>query len=310
MEGVEATPSPVGAGGRTGATRGAGGAGTTAGPPKIPPSGTGSLARGVITVAQPPLGAALAAGATLPLRVTFRPAHAGPVVASIDIPTSSGTRSVAFTGYGSAPGLLLSSGSLDFGAVQTGAGGKKLSITFANSWRGAERVTALSLPAGPFRIAGLPAAGTVLAPREAITASLLFDPARAGSYVSRLKITTDRGSIAVPVLGSAATGHALLAVSARRLEFGTIPAGHYRSQILTVTNRGTVPLTITRAIAPLEPFTAPVALPEGITLDPGSSVHVRIVFAPTAAGPARGTYVIRGSDGRGATVVALAGRGS
>jgi hypothetical protein len=307
VEGVEATPSPQAAA-KAGAAHDAGG--KTAGPSKIPPSGTGSLARGVITVAQPPLGAALAAGGTLPLRVSFHPVHAGPVVASIDIPTSGGTRSVAFTGYGSAPGLLLSSGSLDFGAVQTAAGGKRLSITFANSWRGAERITGLTLPGGPFQISGLPDAGTVLAPRQAVTASVLFDPARAGSYSSRLKIATDRGSISVPVIGTAATGHALLAVSARHLEFGTVPVGHYRSEILTVSNRGTVPLTITRAIAPLEPFTAPAALPEGISLDPGSSVHVRIVFSPTAAGPAHGSYEIRGDDGRGPIVVALAGRGS
>jgi hypothetical protein len=70
-----------------------------------------------------------------------------------------------------------------------------------------------------------------------------------------------------------------------------------------------VPLRITRAIAPLEPFSAPVALPEGISLDPGSSVHVRIVFAPTGRGAAGGTYLVRGSDGRGATVVHLSGRG-
>jgi outer membrane protein assembly factor BamB len=305
VEGVEATPSPQGT--KAGTARSQG---LTAGPSKIPPSGTGSLTRGVITVAQPPLGAALAAGGTLPLKVSFRPAHAGPVVASIDIPTSGGIREVAFTGYGSAPGLLLSSGSLEFGAVQTAAGGKRLSITFANSWRGAERITGMTLPSGPFEVTGLPAAGTVLAPRQAVTASVLFDPARAGSYASRLKIATDRGSITLPVLGSAATGHSLLTVSARRLNFGTIPVGHYRSEILTVSNRGTVPLTITRAIAPLEPFNAPVALPEGITLDAGSSVHVRVVFAPTAAGPAHGSYIVHGSDGHAATIVALSGSGS
>jgi hypothetical protein len=310
VEGVEATPGPDSPGARAGAARDTGGSGTTAGPPKIPPSGTGSLARGVITVAQPPLGAALAAGGTLPLRLTFRPLHPGPVVASIDIPTSGGTRSVAFSGYGAAPGLLLSSGSLDFGAIQTGAGGKRLSLTFANSWRGAERVTALTLPHGPFVLSGLPVPGTVLGPREAVTVSVLFDPARAGSYASQLKIATDRGTVSVPVLGSGASGHALLAVSARHLEFGTVAVGHSRSAVLAVTNRGTVPLTITRAIAPLEPFTAPVAIPEGISLDPGSSVHVRIVFAPAAKGSAHGSYVIRGSDGRGPIAVALAGRGS
>ncbi len=78
-----------------------------------------------------------------------------------------------------------------------------------------------------------------------------------------------------------------------------------------MSNHGTVPLTITRAIAPLEPFDAPVALPEGITLDPGSSVHVRIVFAPTAAGPAHGQlHRSAAATAAAATVVALAGSGS
>jgi hypothetical protein len=308
VEGVEVAPGPLPAGPGSSRARGAGG-GATAGPSKFPPSGTGSLARGVITVSQPPLGAAIAAGATLPLRVSFRPAHAGPVVASIDIPTSAGTRSVAFTGYGSAPGLLLSAPPLDFGAIQTGAGGKRLSFTFANSWRGAERITGLTLPRGPFHPSGLPATGTVLSPRQAVTVSVLFDPGRAGPYSSRLRIATDRGAISIPLSGAADTGHALLALDRRRIDFGTVRVGHTRTATLTVGNRGTVPLEITRAIAPLEPFSAPAALPEGISLDPGASVHVKVVFAPTAKGAVSGTYVIRGSDGRGPTVVALSGRG-
>ncbi len=302
VEGVEVAPDPQAAGGSRNTA-------STAGPSKIPPSGTGSLARGVITVSEPPLGAAIAAGSTMPLRVSFHPVHTGPVVASIDIPTSAGTRSVAFTGYGSAPGLLLSAAPLNFGAIQTGAGGKRLSFTFANSWRGAERITSLTLPRGPFELAGLPDVGTVLAPRQAVTVSVLFDPARAGTYSSRLRIATDRGAISVPISGLAATGRALLAVDARRIDYGTVPVGRSRTATLTVSNRGDVPLEITRAIEPLEPFTVPIALPEGISLDPGASVHVRIVFAPTAKGPAHGSFEIRGSDGRGPVVVSLGGRG-
>ena len=301
VEGVEVAPDPQAAGSKSTAS--------TAGPSKIPFSGTGSLARGVVTVSQPSLGAAIAAGSSLPLRVSFHPVHTGPVVASIDIPTSAGTRSVAFTGYGSAPGLLLSASPLNFGAVQTGAGGKRLSFTFANSWRGAERITGLTLPRGPFRLAGLPPVGTVLAPRQAITVSVLFDPSRAGGYGSHVRITTDRGSSYVPVSGLAATGRAQLAVDARRIDYGTVAVGHSRSATLTVTNRGNVPLEITRAIEPLEPFTVPVALPEGISLDAGASVHVKVVFAPTVKGPAHGSFEIRGSDGRGPVVVSLGGRG-
>ena len=149
----------------------------------------------------------------------------------------------------------------------------------------------------------------MLGPRQAVTVAVLFDPSRAGNYSSRLRLSTDRGSISVPLLGAARSGRSLLAVDARRIDFGTVPVGRSRSAVLTVSNRGTVPLTITRAIAPLEPFAAPVALPEGISLDPGASVHVRVVFAPTAKGAVSGTYLIRSTDGRGPTVVTLAGRG-
>jgi outer membrane protein assembly factor BamB len=308
VEGVEAASGAASSATTTHASA-AGGTGLTAGPSNIPSSGTGTLARGVISVSQPPLGAALAAGATLPLRIRFRPAHPGSVVATIEIPTSAGTRSVAFTGYGSAPGLLAAGRAIDFGAIETRGGGKRLSFTFANSWRGAERITAISLPHGPFVLAGLPAVGTVLGPRQAVTVSVLFDPSGAGNYSSRLRLSTDRGSISVPLLGAARSGRSLLAVDARRIDFGTVPVGRSRSAVLTVSNRGTVPLTITRAIAPLEPFAAPVALPEGISLDPGASVHVRLVFAPTAKGAVSGTYLIRSTDGRGPTVVTLAGRG-
>jgi hypothetical protein len=151
--------------------------------------------------------------------------------------------------------------------------------------------------------------GTVLVPHQAVTASVTFDPSRAASYSSRLRIGTDRGSITVPLVGGARAGYPLLAVDARRIDFGTVAVGRSRSVVLTVSNRGTVPLTITRAIAPLEPFGVVVALPEGISLDAGASVHLKVQFAPTAKGAASGRYLIRGTDGRGATVVTLAGRG-
>ncbi len=305
-EGVEES---TGSEARTSTRAATAGGSASAGPSKIPPSGTATLAHGVITIAQPPTGAALAAGATLPIRISFKPAHPGPVVATIDVPTSAGTRSVAFSGYGSAPGLLLSTRAIDFGTIRTAAGGKRLSFTFANSWRGAERITGVRLPHGPFKVSGLPATGTVLAPRQGVTASVLFDPARAGSYSSRLQISTEQGTVTVPLRAIAKTGRAELTVDTRLINFGTVTVGHYHGLELRVGNAGTVPLTITRAIAPLEPFSAPAPLPEGISIDPGASVHFRIVFSPTAKGRAAGSYVIRSDDGRGPIVVALSGRG-
>ncbi len=281
----------------------------TAGPSKIPPSGTTSLAPGVLTITQPAPGAALAAGATLPLKVTFHPLRRGPVVASLDIPTSAGTRSVAVSGYGSAPGLLVSARPLDFGTIATRAGGKRISFTIANSWSHPERITSASLPRGAFAVSGLPAPGTTLAPRQSVTASVLFDPARAGRYAGAIALATDEGSARLALAGRALTGSPRLVALPLRIDLGSVRVGSRRTALLRVANHGTVPLEITRAIAPLGPFSVPFAVPEGISLDPAAELRVPIVFAPTTRGTFTGHYLLRGSDRRGPTIVTITGRG-
>ena len=310
-EGVETLPGPLSAHSAA-AGRSSGGASSgkqTAGPRTPPPSGTTSLAGGVITVQQPAQGRAIPAGATLPLRITFAPAHAGPVTANLTLHTSAGVRTISVSGYGTKPGLLLSARPLDFGTIQTRAGGKRLSMTFANSWTGVERITSVSLPRGPYTASGLPAPGTALAPRHAVTVSVLFDPTRAGSYPATLRVATNHGSVSVHVSGSALTGRPRLVVATRHLDIGAVPVGHTKALTLDVGNTGTVPLTITRAIAPGEPFSAPTPLPEGISLDRGALVHVRVAFRPSGRGPARGRYLINSTDGRGPLTVTVTGRG-
>jgi outer membrane protein assembly factor BamB len=281
----------------------------TAGPSVIEPSGTSPLAHGVITIHQPQLGRALPAGATVRVKLSFTPAHAGPVVGELTIPTSAGERAVPISGYGTSPGLIASAPPLDFDTIQTDAGGRRLSITFANSWSRPERLTSFVLPRGPYSVSGLPAAGTVLAPRQSVTVSVWFNPRRAGSYPARLTVTTDHGALSVAISGAAQTGVAHLSVSARRLDFGAVAVGHTKLATLTVSNTGTVPLTITRAIAPLEPFYAPVQLPEGISLAPGEKAHIRVAFRPNSSGTALGTYRFNSTDGRGPIAVTLSGRG-
>jgi hypothetical protein len=97
------------------------------------------------------------------------------VVGSVLIPTSAGKLTVTMSGYDTAPGLP-------------------------------ETLTGVSLPRGPYRISGLPAAGTVLAPRHAVTLSVDFDPRRAGTYSSRLGLMVDGHASEVPITGTALAG--------------------------------------------------------------------------------------------------------
>jgi outer membrane protein assembly factor BamB len=281
----------------------------TAGPKRVPPSGNTPLADGVITVQQPPVGSAIAAGASLRLHVSFRPRRAGPVVGQLLIHTSAGTVAVTLSGYGTARGLALSAPPLDFRTIDTRAGGKALSVTFANSWSAPETLTGFQLPRGPYAVSGLPAVGTVLAPRHAVTVSVLFDPRRPGRYPARLRIYVDGRPTTLAVSGTAVAGFARLTVSTHAIDAGAVPVGHARTLAFTLTDSGTVPLTISRAIAPEGAFFAPVPLPEGITLEPHTHLDLKVTFRPRGVGPLTGEYRFNSNAGGGYTVVRFSGRG-
>ncbi len=217
-------------------------AGATAGPAVVPPSGNASTAGTAFRVSRPRLGSTFPAGSTIPLRVTFAPTRPGPVVATLSIPTSAGTRSVSVSGYGTAPGLLVSAQPLAFGRVRTGSGGKILALTVSNSWNHPEKLTGIGLPGAPYAVSGTPSVGTVLAPQQSVTVSVRFDPATAGTYRSRLAISTDHGSVELPVSGIAVTGFSRLSVSAATVDAGPVPVGQSATVTFDVGNSGTVAL--------------------------------------------------------------------
>jgi outer membrane protein assembly factor BamB len=283
-------------------------AGKTAGPHKIAPTES-PLAPGVLSVRQPAGAVSIGRGARLGVRVSFRPAHAGPIVGLLHIRTSAGSRTVTVTGYGTAPGLIHSASPLDFGKIATRAGGKYLTLTVANSWSRPERITSVRLPAGPYIVQGAPAAGTVLAPRRALTISIHFAPSSPGSYPGRLTITSDHGSTSMPVSGTALLGTPRMQLLPAVLEFGDVAVGHSRTLHFKLLDTGNVPLEISRAIAPAAPFSPGAPVPEGITIGTGEYLSVAITFTPTAPGPASAQYLFNGDDGQGYLAVRLSGRG-
>jgi hypothetical protein len=304
-------PTPGGSGGAAGTTTSTTvPPGATAGPTQIPPSGTAPITGSVFSIQQPQVGTSLAAGANVALRVTFAPTHPGPVVANLSIPTSDGTHSVSVSGYGTAPGLLVSAQPLAFGTVLTGSGGKSLSLTFSNSWDRPEALTGFGSPGVPYEVSGAPPVGTLLAPQQSVTISVRFDPGTAGSYPSQLAISTAGGSATLPVSGTGATGTAHLAVSSATVDAGAVPVGHTVTVSFDVGNSGTVALIVTRAIAPSGAFSAPLPVPEGTTIDPGTYLHQTVTFRPTAVGPTASQYEFNSDDGQGPVVVTLTGMGT
>jgi hypothetical protein len=282
----------------------------TAGPKTPPPTGSAPVAAGVFAVQQPPVGTSIASGQSLALALTFTPAHAGPVDGLLSIPTSAGTETVSVSGYGTAPGLLVSAPPLAFDSVDTGAGGKTLSVTISNSWDRPETITGYGEPGGPYTLSGLPAIGSVLAPRQSATASIHFDPTVAGSYPSALKVSTDGGAVTLPLSGAAVTGFARLSVSSPVLDAGSVRLGGAQTVSFELGNSGSVPLTISRAIAPIGAFTADDPIPEGLIIEPGTFLQQSVTFRPTERGAATGRYRFNSNTGQGYVTVKFTGKGT
>ena len=282
--------------------------GLTAGPKKIPASES-PLGAGVLAISQPRRGERLAGGRSVDVNVSFRPAHPGPIVGLLQVHTSAGTRTVPVSGYGSAPGLIRSAPPVDFGEIATHSNGKYLAFTISNSWTRPERITGVHLPGGAYVVSGAPAVGTVLAPRQTVTVGVFFNPSAPGSYRGRVRIASDRGAVTVPLSGKAVSGRPLMSLRPPTLDFGAVAVGHSRTLRFSIFDAGNVPLEITRAIPPAEPFAADKPVPEGLTIGSDSGLTEAITFKPTAAGPVSGSYVLAGDDGRGHQLVKLVGRG-
>ena len=252
----------------------------------------------------------LAAGQSVKIPVTFTPLGPGTVVAAIDVKSSAGTRALSVTGDGTAPGLVLSAPPITFGTLDTGAGGKTLTFTVTNSWDRPETVTGLRPPEPPFTVTGLPRIGAVLAPGQAVTGSITYDPVTAGSNSAFLQVASDHGSVSLPMTGAAQTGAAHLTLTPAAIDFGSIPVGRSVTLIFRIGNTGNIPLTISRAAAPSGVFSTATPLPEGLTLASGAAVTQKITFRPTGAGTFSGQYKFSAENGTGPVSVTFTGAGT
>ena len=85
--------------------------------------------------------------------------------------------------------------------------------------------------------------------------------------------------------------------------------GTSATRTFRVSNTGSIFLIITRAAPPAGVFSTTVAMPEGITLDPGTGVTQSVTFRPTSTGRFTGEYRLNSDSGQGWITVELTGTG-
>lgn len=192
--------------------------------------GTAALAVGTPTMVPSNVGfsiaantcpASLAPGATCTLSIGFRPTAAGPVSATLSVPTNAAgspdTATLSGTGVAgptAAPALSVA-GPLSFAATTVGARSAEQAVSVENRGTAATALLAVALSGADradFRVAGTCAPGLSVPAGGSCTLQVSMAPSSAGAKQALLSVGTDSGAqLELPLVG---TGSAIVAVPA------------------------------------------------------------------------------------------------
>jgi hypothetical protein len=244
-----------------------------------------------------PLG--VAAGASATLTVSFAPKAAG---------TQTGKIVVLGRGFSTALDITLSAdgvssgGSTSISVVPTSAifgsvpVGSSNSQTFTVTNRGSSTisVSSESISGTGFSMSGLGDGAQIGAGRSA-TFNVTFKPANTGASAGSASINFSASGKSVPLTvslsGSGVTATGALQVSPSAINFGDVLVGHSGSLSLKLTNTGNSALTTSRGTITGSGFSMIGGL-SGLTLQPGQSDSVVVVFEPAVTGSASGTISV------------------
>jgi hypothetical protein len=265
----------------------------------------------VVGTSAPALPAKLMTGETISVPITFEPTASGPLAATLMASTSTGkTATFSLSGSGQASGALLEASPtvLTFDGTTVGTG-RSGGATFRNVGSEPLTIEGVEAPSAPFSLEGAPPIGHQLAPGEAITITVEFEPQSVGTYEDAVELETSGGSRAVQLVASAGTP-AHLQIEGEPVDFGTVAVGSSAERSFTVTNTGGTAVTIYKSKPPSGgEFAATTSLAEGTTIAAGASMIETVEFAPTTASAASAVWLINGSDTSGLHEVHFSGVG-
>ncbi|MDH6122255.1 hypothetical protein ABH930_006514 [Kitasatospora sp. GAS204A] len=270
---------------------------------------TGVTAGSPFGVTAPTLPLALTAGQQLALPVSFAPTAAGALSGQLTVTTTAGSFLLSLHGVGTKPGLAAFPGAAAFTDQPSGTNAT-VNVQVTNTGTAAETIGAATLPAAPFTVTGVPAAGTAVAPGSSFVASVTYAPTAAGTDTGALTVTSTSGTLTVPISGTATAGQGHLTFSPPSLSFGNVAVGGSATASFDITNTGNVPVTITKAKAPNSDFTSATPLAEGLVIGPDQVVHQSVTFTPSVPGVQNAAYEVTGDAGQGAMLEQLTGTGT
>lgn len=208
------------------------------------------------------------------------------------------------------PLLAASVTALTFGTQAVGVAAPAQSVTFTNS--GGAPLTISQLALGGANAAAFTETDDCTAAPIAVNASCIaqvtFNPAASGAASATLSLTTNApgAALSVALSGTGAIPAATLAPSSLTFSSQTVGSAS-AAQTVTLTNSGSVPLTIT-SVAATGDFAETNTC--GSSVAPAASCGISITFKPTAAGSRTGTLSVLDNAAGSPQTVALSGTGA
>lgn len=257
----------------------------------------------------------LSTGVSATLTVSFAPKAAGTQSGKIVVQGRGFTTALDVTlsangvASGSGPSISAVPTSASLGSVPVGSSNSQ-TFTVTNHGTATVSVSSESVSGTGFGMSGL-ADGAQIGAGKSSTFNVAFKPAKTGAVTGSASINFSASGKTVPLTvslsGSGVTATGKLQVSPTAISFGDVLVGHSGSLSLKVSNTGNSALTTTRGTISGSGFSMIGEL-SGLTLQPGQSDSVTVVFEPAVTGSASGAVSI--VAGVTTTSVGLSGSGT
>jgi len=251
-------------------------------------------------------GTISANGGSQPVTVTFAPTAATSYGGTITVNSNAtgGTNTIACSGMGTATRIIGLSGNMNFGSVQVGSSATSV-LTITNTGNSALTVTSITYPTG---FSGS-WSGTISAYGGSQPVTVTFAPTAATSYGGTITVNSDKtagtNTIACSGMGTATPTPTRIIGLSGNMNFGSVQVGSSATSVLTITNTGNSPLTVTS-----------ITYPTGFSgswsgsINAGGYQLVTVTFAPTAATSYGGTITVNSNATGGTNTIACSGTGT
>lgn len=243
-------------------------------------------------------GATLTAGSTCTLNVTFKPAATGARGASLNINSSNPQPlSVTLAGTGVAPVATALPMALSFGHLPVGTTSTAQTITLTNNGTSALIINSIAAKGGNAAdfvpVSTCPIGGAGLAVNLACSITVTFKPGAMGARSSVIVI--NNSDPVTPLLNVSVAGvgdQAIAGIAPASVSFPLQLVNTSSAvQVLTLSNTGNVPLTITSIASTgvnagdfLQSNTCSTALPAPVAPATSTSCTISLTFRPSAPG--------------------------